>query len=69
MKVVAILIATCTIIAMLSFGMTLIASSATLVLLPKQTSSFSSIEITGKFSREALKDCYIIPGKGPPVKM
>jgi len=69
MKSIGIIVALCIIIAMLSFDVMLIVDSASRSTPPKQASSFSSVEQSGNLSREALKDCYIIPGKGPPVQM
>ncbi|MFA5729935.1 MAG: hypothetical protein WC938_01790 [Candidatus Paceibacterota bacterium] len=67
MKSIGIIVALCTIIATLSFDVMLIVDSASRSTPPKQMSSFSPVEITGNLSQKALKDCYIIPGKGPPV--
>lgn len=68
-SVAIIFIALCAVTsAPLSFNAILAESN--IVPLPKGTNSISrNIEKVEDFPRKAMKNCYIIPGKGPPKEM
>jgi TM2 domain-containing membrane protein YozV len=58
-----------TLIIMLSFfGGTLLTEPA-ITAIQRKDVSFGATEKKEKISQKALKDCYIVPGKGPPEKL